>query len=156
MFLNPLQHAQFAAAVAEGIRPLQVQLAQFTVAVAEWIRPQFEFMKKIEHFVEILFGNINGTPPASLQKFLEKYGIPKEQSDRMTLEEKIKAFLEIGEKQTTKGDNILVALDMIFEARYGWPEGTVANITLADIFLALEHATDYDDPSKPSIWEITK
>jgi hypothetical protein len=63
---------------------------------------------------------------------------------------------EIWKKQKTKSDNIIVALDMIFNLRYGWPEGTIASMPVSDLLLALDHAMEYDDPSKPSIWEITK
>jgi len=57
---------------------------------------------------------------------------------------------------TTRTENTIAALDLAFRERYGWREGTVAKMPLWNVFLALEHAMDYDDPYKPSIWEITK
>jgi hypothetical protein len=129
-----------------------IQRSQFV----EWLGPQFELLKRIERIVEILLGDIRGEPPATLQKFFEKHGISEEHFDQMSTDERIEAMHKIWETQETKTDNVIAALDMIFEARYGWPEGTVANMAVGDVFLALEHATDFDDPWKSSIWEITK
>jgi hypothetical protein len=133
-----------------SLNPLQ--LDQLT----EWFRSQIEVKKEIDHFIEILLGDVCGIPPANLQKLLHKCGISEEQYSQMTPDEKIKTFKLIRKEQPTSTDNLIAALDMIFELRYGWPEGTAARMRLVDVFIALEHATEHDDPSKPSIWDITK
>ncbi len=135
---------------------IPTQFAQFCAWFREWARPQFELDNEINRMVEILIGDICAAPPVSLEKLLDKHGISKERFDAMTADEKFDAVAKVLELQDTKRDNIVAALDMMFEARYGWPEGTVKNMTLRDVFLALEHAIEYDAPSKPSIWAITK
>jgi hypothetical protein len=129
------------------------QLAQ----LAEWFRAQFKLKQEVERIVEILLGDICAKPPPDLVKSLEKHGISKEQFDQMTVDEQVDTVCDTLKGETgTRHENLVAALDMIFEARYGWPEGTAEKMSIRDIFLALDHATGWDNPSKRNIWDITK
>lgn len=108
---------------------------------------------QIENYLDILLGNLHRTRRATLPELLEKAGVSREDFARLTPEEQIDL---VTTNQVTHLDDVIAALDVIFQERYGWPPGTVENITLWHLFLALEHAMQYDDPSKPSIWKITK
>ena len=74
----------------------------------------------------------------------------------MTIYEQSDIVTRLLPRQTTQTEDLIAALDMIFEARYGWPEGTVADLGFREVLMALEHATEYDDPARPSIWQVTK
>ena len=130
----------------------QMQLDQFR----ELFRHPFETKRKIDNIVDILLGDICGASDGSLKRYLKQNGISDEEFRQMTADQQFETFKTILKKRGTKTDNVIAALDMIFSARYGWPEGTAGKITLAQTLEALEHATEYDAPSKPSIWEITK
>ena len=119
--------------------------------LAECLRSYFEIGRKIEQMIEALVGDIQGTPPARFDKFLDRCGVTEEQFAHMSTDEMID-----GLKYPTRIGNLIAALDMIFEARYGWPKGTGAQLGLGDVFLALEHALGYDDPCKPSVWQLTR
>jgi hypothetical protein len=51
---------------------------------------------------------------------------------------------------------IRTSLDLIFEQRYGYPQGTTKGMTAEQMRLALEHAMEHDDRLKPSVWKITE
>ena len=119
-------------------------------------RSQIEAGKEIDRIIEILTGDICSLPTANLQKLLQKCGISEDEFLRMTEDQITETVTSILQNQETRADNLIVALDMIFESRYGWPEGTVAEMPLKDILFALEHAMEYDALSKPSIWDLTK
>jgi hypothetical protein len=130
------------------------QLAQFK----EWLREQSDRQHKVERIVEILLGaEFFAEPPVVFWNALEKHGISKQQFLQMSPDEQADAFRKVCKKPTeTHADKFISVLDMILAERFGWPEGTVKDLTFRDVLVALEHATEHDDPSKPSIWKITK
>jgi hypothetical protein len=105
----------------------------------------------IDRMIEILLGDFLALP--SFWESIEKRGISHDQFWEMTSEEQVKLMLkDFEELEQTRLD----LLDTVCQERYGWPKGTVGKLTLWQLFLALEHATEYDSPSKPSVWRITK
>lgn len=71
----------------------------------------------------------------------------------MSLDELYRA-LELPEKERWL-DQVLPTLDMLFQQRYGWPEGEVHTKRIGELCLALEHAVEHDDRNKPSVWSMT-
>jgi hypothetical protein len=49
---------------------------------------------------------------------------------------------------------LTASLGVIFQERYGWTEEQIDNMTLPQVFLALEHAMEYDAPCKKSVWNL--
>jgi len=131
-------------------------IAEQLSQIAEWLRSQVGAFKKTDQIVQILLGDLCAAPTAPLKELFVRHGISSERFDDMTIDEKFGAAESILSREGTRTQNLISALDLIFEARYGWPQGTVGQLTLLDVLLALEHATEYDSPERPSVWEITK
>jgi len=134
-----------------------------SIQLGEWLQLQrkqllsdFELKGKVDQIIGILLGDICAQSFPSLTKLLERGGVSKEEFDRMTIYEQSDIVTRLLPRQTTQTEDLIAALDMIFEARYGWPEGTVADLGFREVLMALEHATEYDDPARPSIWQVTK
>jgi hypothetical protein len=47
-------------------------------------------------------------------------------------------------------------VEMILEERFAWTKEEMAKLKDSELNLALQHALEYDDPTRPSIWNITK
>jgi hypothetical protein len=45
-------------------------------------------------------------------------------------------------------------LGFIFGERYGWTDEEVDGMTTPEVFIALEHAMEFDAPSKKSVWSL--
>jgi len=55
---------------------------------------------------------------------------------------------------TTEFELLRASLGLIFEERYGWTEEEIDRMTLAQVFIALEHAMTYDAPLQKSVWRL--
>ncbi len=62
---------------------------------------------------------------------------------RQIIKSQLEFAQEIEENTPTRWDNLLAALDLLFQARYDWPQGTVKNMRLQDVYVALEHPNDW-------------
>jgi hypothetical protein len=124
--------------------------------IRDWLKAQVDLWQQLNRLVEILLGNIHQEYPATLREYFQQRGIRPEEYDRMSSGEIADAFQKLQHNEPTSTDNLIAALDLLFHARYGWPEGTVKHMPIAHAYLALEHALEYDDPGKPSVWTITK
>jgi RNAse (barnase) inhibitor barstar len=115
-----------------------------------------EYQTRVDKLIDILMGNIYGENPVAIEEFLEKNGYSREQVKQMTTNETHEAWRKVWDKNPPGTDTLVAALDLLFNARYGWPEGSALKLTPAQAYLALEHAVEYDALGKPSIWNITK
>jgi len=147
---------EMALALTEILSPILKRCQDFRRAMADGLRKQWTFKTEIERIVEILLGEIHDEHPKTFDAFLEKRGVTRSAFSQMSTEEKVSLLDRSAEDRPTEMDNLIAALDLLFEARYGWEPGTVGKMTLWEAFIALEHAVDYDAPYKPSIWEASK
>lgn len=114
------------------------------------------YLNRVEQWLDILFRDLSSNHPKTVEGWLMKHGYSEEQIKNLSEDELIKALQKAVNSEPSKLDNIVAALDLLFQARYGWPEGSAHNLTPAQVFLALEHAMEYDAPGKPSVWELTQ
>lgn len=116
---------------------------------------------KIDSYLRILLGDSYLSPlPLTIQGNLEARGISKDMKE-MSFDEIMNGLL-LPEKESWF-DTVMPTLDMIFQERYGWPEGTAKMKTISELCLALEHAIEQDYPKKkqtvwdkPNIWDMTQ
>jgi hypothetical protein len=127
------------------------------MAIDETLLSKFaEMVKRVEDLVEMLLGNIYEEYPDTLRGFFLKNGVAQEELDKMSAQEMALKASEIWQTKATRTETLMAALDLLFQARYGWEEGRAGRMTPNQAFLALEHAMEHDHPGKPSIWDVTK
>jgi len=144
----------------ESIRIHGTEMAETAVLILdmiwEQVKESIEPLKsyiKIDKYLRILLGDAYLSHlPATLRGHLKARGVEKDLSD-MRFEEMWES-LHLPEKESWL-ETVLPTLDMIFEQRYGWPEGTARTKTIPELCEALDHAVHYDDLQKPSVWNIT-
>ena len=107
---------------------------------------------KIDRYLRTLLGDSYLCPlPLTMRGQLRANGIEKDIHELSFIELMESLALPVAESWV---ETVLPTLEMVFEQRYGWPEGTVKTKTITDLCIALEHAIEHDDPSKPSVWKM--
>jgi hypothetical protein len=83
-------------------------------------------------------------------------GIRPEELETLAPEEFIQRIDAAGPPKKTWTDSANLALDLIFEQRYGWPSGTASKMGFEEKWIALENTLDdkMDDPK--GIWKLTQ
>src|SRR5258708_2465960 len=122
----------------------------------EWAKGVIKLHSQIQSMVETLMGDLQEQWPTDVDELLIKKGNPKEAVAKMSAVEKLEKIIKLAKSRPSSTEALTTALDLIFEMRYGWPPGTADKMTFPEVFVALEHAMEHDDPSKPSVWELTK
>ncbi len=125
------------------------------------IPPDLQLLNKIESMVVTVLGDIHGKPKAPDQ-LMASCGISESEYSKMNSEEQLETMLrvlQVLESQPTpptRTENLIAALDLIFQAIYGdkYKKRSAADLTLSEAFLALEHATEFDSQNRPSIWDL--
>jgi hypothetical protein len=69
-------------------------------------------------------GDIYGKFPATVGEWFAKRGVTSEQYDAMTAEERTKKFTEILAEAPSRTETLITAVDLLLNARFGYPEGT--------------------------------
>jgi len=92
--------------------------------------------------------------PFTLREAILHLGITAAELPTVSLEEFAKRIRD-NQPQTPLFDRIYLALDLLFEARYNWPQGTAKTKTPQDLLLALEHALEFTPENRTSIWDMT-
>jgi hypothetical protein len=115
-----------------------------------------ELHRQIENWVDLLLGDIYERYPGSLEEGLLKAGMKQDQIEKMDQKERVEAYAEYLNNRPTRLETMGVALDLIFGALWGWTREEIDQMTFPEIYIALEHALDYDAKTRPSVWEVTK
>jgi hypothetical protein len=128
--------------------------------VKEHVEPLRSYVK-IDRYLRVLLGDkYLSALPVTLQGYIKSRGVDK-RFEEMTFREIIEAIF-MPEKESWL-ETVWLTLDMLFEKRYGWPEGTARTMSIPELCLALEHAIEQDDSKRqppvsdrPSIWDLTR
>jgi hypothetical protein len=94
---------------------------------------------KIQSMVQIILQNIDKRHPNTVQELMQNNGPKRAQRSK---------------SDATEFELLRASLGLIFEERYGWTEATIDSMTLAQVFIALEHAMSYDAPLQKSVWNL--
>jgi hypothetical protein len=141
--------------------PVRLEPPQLREFLRESFKSSVEAFKKIDQIIETLLGDIYGRSPESFNKLLESHGIKPDEYEKLPPLKRLEAARKLYKDQPNGMDTQKAYLNLIFAARYNWPEGTVDNMTMEEILEALQHALEADEwrPSKrkqKSIWAITQ
>jgi hypothetical protein len=146
-------HAALLKATAPGVVP-----ATGFQAALQFVRSQFEegqvYYGKAKALVEMLVGDLSPRKYENLDELLSDNGYTPEQVKSLSGDARFDAIRRILDSRPREIDGFIAALDLIFEGRYGWPEGTARRMTCRNCFIALEHAMEYTPKGKRSVWVI--
>jgi hypothetical protein len=116
----------------------------------------FASCRVVDCYLRILLGDaVFAHLPSTADEFLNLLGATASELEKMPVQEML-ARLSANRPKETWIDTVRTALDMLFQQRYGWPEGRALAMSIEDLRIALEHAIEHDDPTKPSVWALTK
>jgi hypothetical protein len=94
----------------------------------------------------------------SVDEVLKRIGIKsREEFESLTPSELMQHLSAAPRLSSPFTESEMVALDLIFEQRYGWEPGTASKLTAEQLWEALRHALDTDKMRDPKgIWRLTK
>jgi hypothetical protein len=112
-------------------------------------------MRKTHQYLVMLHGEDWFKPvPSTVDELCQHLGKTKEQFLAGPINE---IFAEMNAKppKQTWLEIVHETLDIIFQQRYGWPEGTAKTKSIVELRIALENALEYDAEGRPSVWKMT-
>lgn len=104
--------------------------------------------------VEAILNDANERHPHSMDELLQKNEFCNNNTLTIAITDNVAEPLKVINPETTAFELLRASLGLIFCERYGWTEETIDRMTFPEIFIALEHAMDYDAPSKKSVWNL--
>jgi hypothetical protein len=113
-----------------------------------------ELRTKIEFMVGAILHDVNEEHPNSMDELLRKNEFGNNKTLAIAIPENVSEPLTVTKPETAAFELLRASLGLIFCERYGWTEETIDKLTLPEVFIALEHAMEYDAPSKKSVWNL--
>jgi hypothetical protein len=113
-----------------------------------------DLRNKIEFMVEAILDGVNKRHPNSMDELLQKNEFGNNRTLTKTVKENVSKPYKVTRLETTAFELLRASLGFIFSERYGWTEEAIDGMTLAEVFIALEHAMECDAPSKKSVWNL--
>jgi hypothetical protein len=118
--------------------------------------PFVQALDRLRYYLALIWGeDFAKDVPLNLKEAILHLGFSPAELPTISLDEFAKRIRE-SQPQTSMFERIYLALDLLFEARYNWPQGTARTKSPQELLLALEHALDYTPANKSSILEITE
>lgn len=108
-------------------------------------KDDWERLQKAAYIVRLLFGDDSIEPKIeSLAEALHNANISQAEYDALSLDEKFILVEEMANinQPASESENLIAAIDIVFEQQYEWLQGTVEDLTLAQALIALETAID--------------
>jgi len=109
---------------------------------------------KIEFMVKAILDDANEKHPNSMDELLRKNRFGDNKTIAVAITDNVSEPLVVINPETTAFELFRASLGLIFFERYGWTEETIDKLTLSEVFIALEHAMEFDTPSKKSVWNL--
>ena len=109
---------------------------------------------KIEFMVEAILKGVNDRHPNSMDELLRKNEFGNKGTFTKAITGNVSKRQTVIRPETTAFELLRASLGIIFQERYGWTEEAVDGMTLAEVFIALEHAMECDAPFKKSVWDL--
>jgi hypothetical protein len=113
-----------------------------------------ELRTKIELMVGAILNDVNERHPNSMDELLRKNEFGNNKTLTIAITDNVSEPLTVINPEIPAFELLRASLGFIFCERYGWTEEAIDKLTLPEVFLALEHAMEYDAPSKKSVWDL--
>ena len=104
-----------------------------------------DLQSRIEFMVEAILKGVNERHPHSMDELLQinEFG-----------NNNVSEPCKVSGPETIAFELLRASLGFIFGKRYGWTEDAIDKMTLPEVFIALEHAMEFDAPTKKSVWNL--
>jgi hypothetical protein len=111
-----------------------------------------DLQTRLEFMVEAILNGVNKRHPHTMDELLHinDFGNNKTLTKAHT---ESKPY-ELTRPETNAFELFRASLGLIFWERYGWTDERIDDLTLPQVFIALEHAMEYDAPSRKSVWNL--
>jgi hypothetical protein len=109
---------------------------------------------RIEFMVEAILEGVNKRHPHSMDELLHKKQVSNSNTLTIAIANNVSKPRQVTRPETIAFELLRAALGFIFRERYGWTDEAVDVMTMPDVFIALEHAMEFDAPSKKSVWSL--
>jgi hypothetical protein len=111
---------------------------------------------EVERALRLLMGE-NYQTHESVEEVFKRIGINSREEFESLTPSQLMQRVSTSPPAPLFNESTLVALDLIFEQRYGWEPGTVSKLGAEQLWEALRHAMDTDKMRDPKgIWRLTK
>lgn len=108
---------------------------------------------RIESMVHAILDDVNDKHPNTMDELMQKNEFSNSKTLPLAITENVSGSLKRIKTETTAFELLRASLGLIFWKRYGWTEETIDGMTLPEVFIALEHAMEYDASNK-SVWDL--
>jgi len=113
-----------------------------------------DLQRKIESMVQAIVDAANKRHPQAMDELMHAQECSNDKTIHLAMTKDVSEPLRVIKPEIAAFESLRASLGVIFRERYGWTEEAVDKMTLPDVFIALEHAMDYDTPSKKSVWSL--
>jgi hypothetical protein len=110
-----------------------------------------DLQSKIESMVQTIVDDANKRHPHAMDELMQ---CDNGNTIRIAITDNVSEPLRVIKTETAAFEALRASLGLIFSQRYGWTEEAIDKMTLSDVCIALEHAMEYDAPSKKSVWNL--
>ena len=113
-----------------------------------------DLRNKIEFMVKAILDGVNQRHPNSMDELLNKNEFGNCKSLATANTGNVSEANIVASSESTAFELLRASLGVIFLERYGWTDEAIDRMSLPEVFIALEHAMEYDAPSKKSVWNL--
>ena len=113
-----------------------------------------DLQTKIEFMVEAILDSVNESHPNSMDELLQKNDFANNRTLTKAVTDNVSKPYSVTRPETAAFELFRASLGLILGKRYGWTEEAIDKMTLPEVFIALEHAMEFDAPTKKSVWQL--
>jgi len=115
---------------------------------------KYDFRTRVKCMVEAILTDVNARHPHSMDELLQLNEFGNNKTLTKAIKDNVSEPCQVAKPATTSFELLRASLGLIFGERYGWTEETIDNLTWPEVFIALEHAMEYDAPFTKSVWNL--
>jgi len=113
-----------------------------------------DLQSRIEFMVEAILDGVNKRHPNTMDELLQKNDFANNRTLTKAVTGNVSKTYNVIKPETAAFELLRASLGFIFGKRYGWTEEAIDKMTLPEVFIALEHAVEFDAPTKKSVWQL--